>query len=262
MSEKNKKVPVSRISTEYGEMLVLDKDTYQSDSLKNSGKARSWGEVDLLRDIVRKIDKPVFFDVGANLGSFTMGLAKTIKENGGLIYAFEPQRVVFNCLCGSVIINGYDNIFVDHNAVGDGKQESIETPRFDYSETCSFGSVEFGDRQNERLHQERREDGRKDFVKIVTLDSFIDKVEKVDLIKIDVEGMEESVLDGAKAMIGKHKPVLFIEHLKSDKSKMRKTIENLGYDDIMEVGLNFLCRQSNRVATTKPRLPDRNHKLL
>ena len=75
MSEKNKKVPVSRISTEYGEMLVLDKDTYQSDSLKNSGKARSWGEVDLLRDIIQKIDKPGFFDVGANLGSFTMGLA-------------------------------------------------------------------------------------------------------------------------------------------------------------------------------------------
>lgn len=262
MSEKNKKVPVIRISTEYGEMLVLEKDTNQSDSLKNSGKAHSWGEVDLLRDIVRKINKPVFFDVGANLGSFTIGLAKTINENGGLIYAFEPQRVVFNCLCGSVIMNGYDNIFVNHNLVGDGKDEYIEIPRFDYSETCSFGSVEFGDRQNERLHQERREDGLKDFVKIVTLDSFIDKVEKVDLIKIDVEGMEESVLDGAKAMIGKHKPVLFIEHLKSDKSKMRKTIEDLGYDDIMEVGLNFLCRQSNRVATTKPRLPDRNHKLL
>lgn len=220
----------------------------------------------MLRDIVREIDKPVFFDVGANLGSFTMGLAKTIKENGGLIYAFEPQRVVFNCLCGSVCMNGYDNIFVDHNAVGDGKDESIETPRFDYSETCSFGSVEFGDRQNERLHQERRKDGQKDFVKVVTLDSFIDKVEKVDLIKIDVEGMEESVLDGAKAMIEKHKPVLFIEYLKSDKSKMRKTIEDFGYDDIIEVGINFLCRRSNQTSrtadTTKPRLPDRNHKLL
>lgn len=42
MSEKNKKVPVSRISTEYGEMLVLDKDTYQSSFLKGSGKASSW----------------------------------------------------------------------------------------------------------------------------------------------------------------------------------------------------------------------------
>ena len=238
----NSKIPVELIQTEYGDLIILSKDTNQSKAFRNTKKASDWQEVNLLNNIVKEIDNPVFFDVGANLGSFTFGLAKTIKEKDGFIHSFEPQRIVYNCLAGGVALNGYDRIYAYHAAVGKCEESFIEAPQFNYAETCSFGSVEFGKQQREKLHQARQENSRKEYVQIFALDDFINKVDKLDLLKIDVEGMEESVLESAKQIIAKYKPILFVEFLKSNKANLKKIIEELGYVDISQVGVNFLCR--------------------
>lgn len=238
----NSKIPVEVIQTEYGDLIILSKDTNQSEAFRNTKKACDWQEVNLLNNIVKGIDNPVFFDVGANLGSFTFGLAKTIKEKGGFIHSFEPQRIVYNCLAGGVALNGYDHIYAYHAAVGKCEESFIEAPQFNYAETCSFGSVEFGKQQKEKLHQVRQENSRKEYVQIFALDDFIDKIDKLDLLKIDVEGMEESVLESANKIISKYKPILFVEFLKSNKANLKKIIEKLGYVDILQVGVNFLCK--------------------
>lgn len=239
-----KPIPVEKVQTEYGEMIILSKDTYQSNAFRDTKKAYDWQEVDLLNNIVKDIKNPVFFDVGANLGAFTIGLAKNIKANGGTTHAFEPQRAVYNCLVGSVALNGYDNIYVHHAAVGSSQDNYIEVPQFDYSETCSFGSIEFGEQQKENLHQQRRQTNIKEYVQLLSLDSFVNKIQKLDLLKIDVEGMEESVLDSAKVIIQKYKPILFVEFFKSNKEKLLNTIKELGYTEIQEVGVNFLCKSN------------------
>ncbi len=246
----NKNIPVEKVSTEYGEMLILSKDTYQSTALRDTKKAYDWQEVNLLNNIIKNIDQPVFFDVGANLGVFTFGLAKYIKEKNGSIYCFEPQRAVYNCLVGSVALNGHDHIYAHHAAIGKSKDNFIEIPQFDYSETCSFGSIEFGEEQKEKLHQQRKQSTKKDYVQLLSLDSFINKIEKLDLIKIDVEGMEESVLESAKQIISKYKPILFIEFFKSNKEKLRQSLKELGYSDIQEVGVNFLCKAEKNISKT------------
>ena len=61
-------------------------------------------------------------------------------------------------------------------------------------------------------------------------------------VLIDVEGMEESVLESANKIISKYKPILFVEFLKSNKANLKKIIEKLGYVDILQVGVNFLCK--------------------
>ena len=238
----NSKIPVEVIQTEYGELIILSKDTFQSNAFRNTKKAWDWQEVDLLDNIVKEIDNPVFFDVGANLGSFTFGLAKTIKEKNGFIHSFEPQRIVYNCLAGGIALNGYDHIYAYHAAVGKCEESFIEAPQFNYAETCSFGSVEFSKQQKEKLHQARQENNRKEYVQIFALDDFIDKIDKLDLLKVDVEGMEEFVLESAKQIISKYKPILFVEFKKSSKARLKKIIERLGYTNISEVGVNFLCR--------------------
>lgn len=238
----NSKIPVEVIQTEYGDLIILSKDTNQSKAFRNTKKAFDWQEVNLLNNIVKGIDNPVFFDVGANLGSFTFGLAKTIKEKGGFIHSFEPQRIVYNCLTGGIALNGYDHIYAYNAAVGKCEESFIEAPQFNYAETCSFGSVEFGKQQKEKLHQVRQENSRKEYVQIFALDDFIDKIDKLDLLKIDVEGMEESVLESANKIISKYKPILFVEFLKSNKANLKKIIEKLGYVDILQVGVNFLCK--------------------
>jgi hypothetical protein len=55
------------------------------------------------------------------------------------------------------------------------------------------------------------------------------KLERVDLLKIDAEGMEEDVLIGAFDLIAQHKPVMFIEFIKSDSEKLSHILSSAGY---------------------------------
>ena len=241
----DKNIPIEKVKTDYGEMIILTKDTYQSNAFRDTKKAYDWEEVDLLNNIVKNIKEPVFFDIGANLGAFTLGLAKNIKQNNGVIFSFEPQKVVHNCLSQSIELNDYNNINLYHAAIGNSQDSFIEVPQFDYSKTCSFGSIEFGESQKEKLHQDRLQNPNKEYVPIYSLDSFIDKIHKLDLLKIDVEGMEESVLDSAKNIIAKFKPTLFVEFFKSNKEQLLNKIKQLGYTKITEIGVNFLCTDNN-----------------
>ena len=52
---------------------------------------------------------------------------------------------------------------------------------------------------------------------------------RIDLIKIDVEGMEMEVLEGSIKSLKKHKPQLFIETIKSDKNMIIQFLEKLNY---------------------------------
>ena len=75
-------------------------------------------------------------------------------------------------------------------------------------------------------------------VDLKTIDSLA--LERVDFIKLDVEGMEEAVLEGAKITIKKLKPILFIEVLKSNPDTINKNLSSLGYE-IFPMGMNSLA---------------------
>jgi hypothetical protein len=75
-------------------------------------------------------------------------------------------------------------------------------------------------------------------VQTISLDSL--NLSRIDLIKIDVEGMELDVLEGAANSIAKLHPMLFVETLKSDKDAIRAWLQNLGYTTL-DVGFNFFA---------------------
>jgi hypothetical protein len=72
----------------------------------------------------------------------------------------------------------------------------------------------------------------------MTLDSL--DLARVDLIKIDVEGMEMNVLAGAATLIGKHRPMLIVEHIKTDAGQLRQWLEALDYR-VLVSGINFVA---------------------
>jgi len=159
-------------------------------------------------------------DAGANIGTFTLGLAPDID---GALYAFEAQPVIANMLAGSVALSQRTNIQVHNMALGrfDG---TIEVPRYRYDAPMEFGSVEMST-QMERLHQTPQPVPYR--VPMIKIDSL--GLDHVDFIKIDVEGMELDVLVGAERTLRICKPILFIEVLKSDQGIIGKFLQLKDY---------------------------------
>jgi len=92
-------------------------------------------------------------------------------------------------------------------------------PPIDYSKNGNFGGISIENtKKGEPVIQKK-------------LDSFISEIEKLKLLKIDVEGMEKKVLEGSKKIIEKFKPILYIENDRQEKSQsLIEYIQSLGYE--------------------------------
>ena len=161
-------------------------------------------------------------DVGANNGNFAVDFAHLVGNNGK-VHSFEPQRVIYYQLCANVFLNGLTNVYCHNVAVGDtNKFVKIESPNyFEKNEPVNYGSAEITENDGE-------------LVKCKMLDHY--NFEDVVFIKIDVQGYEPFVIDGAIQTINKHRPYLFVEfedHLlrKQDSSEenLQSKIELLDY---------------------------------
>ena len=200
------------VPTAYGQMLVNRYDINQTEALFRTGKAIDHDEIMMLARILGMLgtDRTVL-DVGANFGTYSIALAAAVGQNGK-VHAFEPQRLIYNLLVGSVALNALTNVYCHNVALGD-REGRVEVPQYDYSRPMNFGSVEFGGQQSEKLSQDRGHDPAKgEFVPLKTIDSF--EFPKAHLMKIDVEGMELQVLRGSEQTIRRRRPVIFVEYLK------------------------------------------------
>jgi len=180
-------------------MMFLPNDLYAGRSLDLYGEY-SEGETVLFHEIVRP--GMVIVEAGANIGGHTVCLSEAVGANG-LVYAFEPQRVIFQMLCGNVALNRQRNVVARQAALG-SKPGCLGVPPVDYTQENNFGGVSLG--------AEAFGEG----VEVVTLDAL--RLPRCDFIKIDVEGMEEEVLQGAAATLAAHNPVLYVENDREGKS--------------------------------------------
>lgn len=165
--------------------------------------------------LLAKFLKPgaVTFDVGANIGAHTLFFAGAVGPQGRVV-AFEPQRQVFQTLCANVALNALPNVITFHAAAG-AEQGVTQVPVPDYTNEGNFGGVSVGGGQGET-------------VQVMTVDQI--GLSALALIKIDVEGMELDVLKGAQATIAKHRPVLYVENDRREKSSpLLEHIIGLGY---------------------------------
>ena len=139
----------------------------------------------------------VFLDVGANCGAVTLVAASTIKN--GKIYAFEPGNTIRSRLQANVDLNPSLKSVVKVVPFGLG----LETGKLLYYEDENY-------RGNGALF-----DSLGMPVDVITLDEWVslEKIDKIDAIKIDVEGMEYDVLLGGKLTLEKYHPLVYFETL-------------------------------------------------
>ncbi|MDP9011729.1 MAG: FkbM family methyltransferase [Pseudomonadota bacterium] len=146
----------------------------------------------------------IVIEVGANIGAHTVGLARLVGPQGRVL-AFEPQRLSFQTLCANLALNSIENVDCFWAAVG-AQEGFIDVPDLNPWKEYNFGGVTLLGPQG----------GRR--VTCLTLDQYV-RLPKVDVIKIDVEGMEADVLRGSEQLLKQFKPVLYVENDRLEKSE-------------------------------------------
>lgn len=162
-------------------------------------------EAQLAFSNMKNKENPIIFDIGSNIGTFTSWMSKAFTN--GKIYSFEPQRLVFQIICGNMAINNLDNVYIFNMALGN-ENKTIEFEEPDYFQNVDYGTFSL---VNNVLEKKSK---YKNIIDLMTLDNFTIKykIEKIDFIKIDAEGMDLDVLKGGRETIGKYLPGLIVEH--------------------------------------------------
>lgn len=181
-------------------------------------------------------DGVVAIDCGANIGVHSLEWSKHMTGWGGLI-AFEAQERIFYALAGNLAINNCFNARAIWAAVGESNG-SIGVPIPDYTKPASFGSLEIQQRDGTEYIGQDINYKQTQVTNMIAIDNL--KLQRCDLIKIDVEGMEEQVLTGAVNTIEKHCPQLVIEKIKSNEKNLEKWLEDRDYK-LFQFGLNILA---------------------
>ncbi|HEY2413449.1 MAG TPA: FkbM family methyltransferase [Pirellulaceae bacterium] len=173
-------------------------DKYVGRSLDLYGEY-STSEQDLFRQAVRP--GWLVVEAGASSGAHTLVFSRSVGKSGHVI-AFEPQRALFQVLCGNMALNSITNVECRREALGE-KPGKIRVPPLDYSQEANIsGLVLGGDRGDE--------------VSVITIDSL--NLPRCDFLKIDVEGLELAVLRGARKTIEKRRPILYLDNRRRENS--------------------------------------------
>ena len=203
-------------------------------------------EVNLIKKILKKCKEfngsgVVFIDCGANLGVFTLEASKFMKD-WGKVYSFEPQKQIYNAMVQTLKLNNCINVEIYNSALG-SKNSFIKVPDLDYSKNSNFGSLELDeDSSSARINNKKITNLNYSDISLKKLDSF--NFNRVDFIKIDVEGMEDKILNGATQIIQDYSPIILFEHIKSNKTEISNFLINQNYF-IKEIGGNSLAVNNN-----------------
>ena len=171
-------------------------------------------ELSLMLKFIMKDD--VVFDIGANIGAFTVPFAKKVGDFGE-VYSFEPQKLIYEILNENVNKNKLKNVKVFNIGVGK-KEEELELNDIDYSKVGNFGGVSF---KYESSSFTKNIKNKKYKVKVKNLDQ-LTEIKKCNFIKMDVELMELEILTGGKNFLKKFRPILWIENHKLYPNKINK----------------------------------------
>jgi FkbM family methyltransferase len=135
----------------------------------------------------------IMLDIGANMGVYSL-TASNIIGDAGKIIAFEPDDDNFKVLKKNILKNEFKNIDPVPYAVSD-KEETI------FFETHSLNSG------NHQIRKEKTEHGQTS-IQAICLDNFLPENQKVDIIKIDIQGAEFYAFLGMKKLLSNNPNVI------------------------------------------------------
>lgn len=199
------------VAGRHGTFLVNRYDAFLGGSLLKYGEY-SEEEARFLAGVIPQGGTVI--EVGANIGLLTIPIAKAVGTSG-VVVAVEPQPAIYRYLLANVARNGLGSIVETVNAGCGRERGTLFVPEIDYGVRVA--------RNSGAVSLTAEKTGIP--VDIVTVDEIAEGRPRVDMIKVDVEGMEEEVLAGATETITRHRPLLYVENDRAAKS--RSLIESI-----------------------------------
>ncbi len=178
----------------------------------------------------------VMLDCGANVGVMTVDAANWMRGWGSVI-AIEPQERLFYALAGNIALQNCWNARAMLAAV-DAESGAICVPELDYTLPAQYGGFELPSSQGHREPIGQEYPDPTTVVQAVTIDQL--SLARLDLVKMDVEGMELRALAGAIETIKRCRPVFLVEHFKVGASNIEAVFSPLGYE-CLPMGINILA---------------------
>lgn len=168
----------------------------------------------------------VVVDCGAYIGSHTLTMSALARR----VYAFEPQPLAAECIERTLKAKKIDNVIFREVAVD-------STTGQDFIHTNNDGDASLGGIRDHKFKS-------KFPCLTMPLDNLIPTTEKISFIKIDVEGAEWRVLEGAKNLIRKWRPTIIMEtfNTKKNMTRLDQWIEDNDYEKEYISSANFLIK--------------------
>ena len=148
----------------------------------------------------------VIVDVGANAGWYALHLAQQLRVSAGKVFAFEPVPQTFSALTRNIQLNDYGNVIAAFNLALSDTDRTIQLYVPDVSGSAAASQQPlFPNEKNQTVE-----------CQATTLDVFARRqsLERLDLIKCDVEGAELFVVRGGLKPIETHQPIIMLEMLR------------------------------------------------
>lgn len=195
-------------------------------------------------------------DVGAHMGTFSAYYSSLVGEKGQ-VFSYEAHPAIFSVLKAKMA--SYINVDCQHAAVSSTSNASIEIKIYPHDLSQQCATVEA------RLMNEERMPGDTTIVSVITkkLDDHVEyKPEtRCCFIKIDVEGHEYAVIEGAKKILAQDRPILLYEYGFLPGHFETKTIgllEQMGYfsydcKTLKRVNQGYVIANTDLVAIPKER---------
>jgi FkbM family methyltransferase len=158
---------------------------------ENTGEAYFINRI--LAKKLRGIAQPILFDVGANIGGYSIELTKAFPAKNVKIHSFEPSPTAYTTL--EYALSSYENVFAHNIGFSD-----VETEAKLYTNT--LGSV-IGSVYNRNVEHHGGVMEETETIQLTTIDKFCKEngIEEIHFLKLDVEGHEMNVFRGASEMI-------------------------------------------------------------
>jgi FkbM family methyltransferase len=179
----------------------------------------------------------VVLDIGANIGYTTLNFANYCRQ--GFVYGYEPDALSFSKLERNLSLNHFSNVIINRKGLGERAAElrlvTINRHHTGMNRILSPSTKEY---ESEKIEVVRIDD------EVTRLN-----INTINLIKIDVEGYEWNVLQGAEGSIQKFRPILFIELIE-------KNLRHYGHSS--ETVVKWVQGQGYHIvdARTKAAIPD------